>query len=239
MKSSKEKQQEQFSEWEGIRAKGRTNYVIKKWVLIYGIMLPVFTFFPVSIFSLIFGVSLKDWAFFFPFFMPFFILISVLCGLGSWKSREERYRWWIKTEKEGYEILPGTRAVFKKKALLALGIYSMPIFFLNILFFFGSIFLGTIFFRGSHFIVLMFVLFVSIFIISTLLVIITMLYVKNPICNHGILNNPDRSSWHPDAKGINWLTALKILRGHRFICQYCANVYYLEKRNNRTEIVKT
>ena len=237
MKSSKTTIEEQIAKWEDTRKRGKMNYVIKRWVLIYGILLPLIMVLPVSIISFSRGISIKSWVFF-AVFEPIFISVSFFCGLSSWKYWEKRYESWIDVERDDLATLPGTRVVFEKKVQLLLGIYCIPIFVFNILSFFGFIFFGSIFFPDIAVPGLFFVTFGSVFIISALLIVNTMVFVKNPICGHGILSNPDPYHRHPDAKGNYWISALNILKGRSFICQDCAGEYYLEKSNNQVEIVK-
>lgn len=228
----------QIEDWANTRASGRKDYVIKRWVVPFGIILPFVMILGAGAFSLTQGIQIKAWGVFILVFEPIFILISIFAGHASWRYWEERYDRWIKEKENGIINPAGTRLPFEKYKQLLLGIYSIPVFVLNLLLFFVAIFVGRKIVSANSFQVIYFGVFFAIFILSFLPILNVMVFVKNPICGHGILSNPDHLHRHPNAKGNYWVNAWKIIKKKPFICLDCADQYFFEYAGQRVEIIK-
>ena len=230
--------EDQIKEWGATREKGRKSYVIKRWVVPFGIVLPLTMILGSSIFPITQSVSIKAWGVFIAIFEPIFIVISIFSGRASWKYWEKRYARGTKEEKEGPTSLPGARKIFKKHKQLLIGMFSIPIFVLNLLLFFPAIFFSSKLGINNSSAGIIFVSFFSIFILSFLPILNVMVFIKNPICGHGILSNPDHLHRHPDAHGNYWVNAWKIMKKEPFTCLDCADEYFFEKVGQVVEIIK-
>jgi hypothetical protein len=191
-----------------------------------------------SVFTLTQGISIKAWGVFVAVFEPIFIIVSIFIGRASWRYWEKRYERWTKEERDGPINLPGTRKKFQKYRHLFIGIYSIPIFVLNLLLFFVAIFFGSKLGISNSFVGTILISFLVIFILSFLPILNVMVFIKNPICGHGILSNPDHLHRHPDAEGNYWVNAWKIMKRKPFICLDCADEYFFKKVGQGVEIVK-
>jgi hypothetical protein len=89
MASTTQNIEKQIKAWEHTREKGQKNYIIKRWVIPYGIFLPLMTITGGAIFSLTQGISIKAWGVFATVFEPIFMLLSVFAGKASWRTLEE------------------------------------------------------------------------------------------------------------------------------------------------------
>ncbi|AEG02353.1 hypothetical protein [Methylomonas methanica] len=224
---------EQIEKWKKTREKGRKSYVIKSWVIPFGFILPVIT-----VFSSTKGIPIKHWGIFVAVFEPLLIGFTVFAGFSSWKYWEKRYERWVNEKKGGPTNLPGTRLPFEKHAQLIVGIYSIPVFVLNLLVFFVAVFVGRNIEAIQPYFAVYSITFFIVFIISFLPILNVMVFVKNPICGHGILSNPDHLHRHPEAEGNYWTNAFKIMKKQPFMCLDCADIYVIEKTGQLVEIIK-
>ena len=238
MASPKNNIETQIKGWGTTREGGLKKYVFKRWIVPFGIVIPLTMIIGSSVFALTQDISLKALGVFIAVFEPIFIIISIFIGRSSWRYWEKRYERWIKEEQDGPTNLPGTRKIFKKYKPLFIGIYSIPIFVLNLLLFFVIIFFGSKLGISNSLIRIFFISFFVIFILSFLPILNMMVFIKNPICEHGILSNPDHLHRHPGAEGNYWVNAWKIIKREPFICIDCADEYFFEKIGQQVEIIK-
>jgi hypothetical protein len=147
--------------------------------------------------------------------------------------RNER---WVKEQQSGPINQPGTRRPFVKYKQLVIGIYCIPVFVLNLLVFFFVIFFSSQINIGNIVNKSYFLTFGFIFILSFLPIMNVMVFVKNPICGHAILCNPDHR--HPEAKGNYWASAWKIIKKKPFTCLDCADRYQFHYTAQHIEIIK-
>ena len=230
----------QMAKWEGTRSKGRTRYVVMSWVIPYGLVMPAFMSLIAFPFILRAGHGIKAIGVFSGVFGPIFLAATALAGRYSWSYFEKRYERWEK-EKSGDLInVPGTRKPLHKYTWLLVAIYSIPFFLGNLLYFLSIVILAVVAedFADKYIDTnIFFSSFGLIFLVSIAFLLNGMIFVKNPICGHGMLSNP-QDHQHPDAKGNYLKNAWKIVRGKPFICLDCADRYVLEKNNDQVEIVK-
>lgn len=230
--------EDQIKKWERSRVKGCKSYVVKSWVVPFGIILPAVMILTTSLFSSNKGISIKHWGIFIAVFEPLFIGFIIFAGFSSWKYWEKRYERWMNEQQNGPLNLSGAKQAFAKYKQLILGIYSIPVFALNLLLFLAVIFFGRHIDTSNSFVVPYVIAFFFVFIFSFLPILNVMVFVKNPICGHGILSNPDYLHRHPDAKGNYWINAWKIMLKQPFICLDCADIYIFEKKEQQFEIIK-
>lgn len=226
--------EDQINRWKTTRAKGRKSYVIKNWILPLGVFFPLVI---VLINSSIHKLPIKAFGIFIIVFEPIFIAMTLVAGLYSWKYFEARYERWNREKLEGPINSLGTRKIFAKHTQLLAGIYSLPVFFINLLAFFPLLYINDEYGKINHGAAIL-ICFFLIMILSFLPILNVVVFVKNPICGHAILSNPDYRQRYPNAKG-NYLTnACKILRNQPFICLDCADEFRLIKKGNEYEIIK-
>jgi hypothetical protein len=161
----------------------------------------------------------------------------MFAGLSYWKYYEARYERWNKEKLAGQMNAAGTTRMFTKYGQLLAGIYSIPVFVVNLLAFFPALYINSENGIIKHGVAIL-ISFLSILVLSFLPILNVMVFIKNPICGHAILSNPDYQQRHPDAKGNYWINAWKILRDQPFVCLDCADEYRLLKRGSQSDIIK-
>ncbi len=234
MSASTKNIEDQIKQWEITREKGRSSYVIKNWILPLGLFLPLVM---IVITSSINKLPIKAFGVFIVVFEPIFLAATLFAGLYYWKYYEARYDRWNREKNEGPINAVGTRKIFSKYTQLLVGIYSIPIFVVTLLAFFPLLYLNSENGKINHGSAIL-ISFLSIMILSFLPIFNVMVFIKNPICGHAILSNPDYRQRHPNAKGNYWTNAWKILRNRSFICLDCADKFRLIKKDDQLEIEK-
>lgn len=225
-------------EWEHTRKKGRMSYVITHWSVPIGVILPTVMIAGGILATLIHGISIKYWGLFLVVFEPMFIIAATFAGFAYWKYWEKKYEKWNIEKESGPINLPGAIRPFGKYNQLLIGIYGIPVFVIDVFAFFAAIFLSGGIESIHRHLTIIFFSFLIIFLLSFLSILNVMVFVKNPICGHAILSNPDHSQRHPDAKGNYWTNAWKIILGKPFVCLDCADEYIFEKSGGHVEIIK-
>lgn len=223
--------QEQMLQWETTRSSSRKSYIIKAWIIPYGITLPL-TMSLVSLAILrVLGIKLdiQIMGYFFVIFLSIFILIAILLGVHSWNDWERDWARWKTEDKREIIKLSGNREVFQKYPLFLLAFYSLPFFILLVLSFFPII---LFWFSISLLIIWLFLIS-----FSGVFFLVTMILIKNPICGHGLIFNPEKLELYPNVKESPLKFAWGILKGKPFICMVCGERYILEKKGNQVEIV--
>lgn len=224
--------QERMLQWETTRSRSRKSYIIKTWIIPYAITLPL-TMCLVSVaFLRLIGIRLNIQiiGYLFVIFLPIFILITILFGVYSWNYWEREWVRWKTEDKRGIIKLSGNREVFQKYSLFLLAFYSLPFFILLVLSFFPII---LFWFSISLLIIWLFLISVS-----GAFFLATMILIKNPICGHGLIFNPEQLELYPNDKKSPLIFAWGILKGKPFICMVCGERYILEKKGDQVEIVK-
>lgn len=221
--------QERMAQWEDRRTKGRKSYIIKSWVIPYGIILLSMCAGIIPFTSAI-GVDVKSIGYFLVIFGPVFIFVLVLLGVYSWNYWEREWAKWKIENKEGIIKIAGTRETFHKYWYLLIALYCFPFLFLLILLFF----IITLFWFSILFLIIWLFLIAA----SGIFFMATMILIKNPICGHGLIVNTDQQlELYPNKKSP-LLFAWNILKGKPFTCMVCGERYILEKKGNQVEIVK-
>jgi hypothetical protein len=82
--------QERMVQWENTRSRGRKSYIMKSWIIPYGIILLVMCFGIIPFTSAI-GVDVKSIGYFLVIFGPVFIFVFVLLGVYSWNYWEREW----------------------------------------------------------------------------------------------------------------------------------------------------
>jgi len=220
--------EEKIAQWEDRRTKGRTSYLITYWVIPYVIILLVMSF-GVIPFSSAIGVDVKSIGSFLVIFGPVLIFVTVLLGLYSWNYWEREWENWKIGNKAGITGVAGTRKTFDAYWRLRIALFCFPFLLLLIFLFFAV----TIFWFSIAFLVIWLLLFVS----SGLFPLVTMTLLKNPICGHGLLVNPEKLELYPNSQGSPIKLAREVLKGKPFTCMVCGERYMLEKKEDQVEIV--
>ena len=123
--------QERMAQWEDRRTKGRKSYIIKSWVIPYGIILLSMCAGIIPFTSAI-GVDVKIIGLFLVIFGPVFTFLSVLLGVYSWNYWEREWAKWKIENKEGITKVAGERETFHKYWCLVIAFYCVPVFVLLI-----------------------------------------------------------------------------------------------------------
>ena len=224
--------QERMLQWETTRSRSRKSYIIKTWIIPYAITLPL-TMCLVSVaFLRVIGIRLdiQIIGYFFVIFGPIIVLITILFGVYSWNYWEREWVRWKTEDKRGIIKLSGNREVFQKYPLFLLAFYVFPFFFLLIL----SLFVIILLWFSLSSLIICLVLLVSCGIFS----MATMILLRNPICGHGLIFNPEKLELYPNVKESPLKFAWGILKGKPFMCMVCGERYILEKKGDQVEIVK-
>jgi hypothetical protein len=220
--------QERMVQWENTRSRGLKSYLIKSWVIPYGIILLVMCF-GILPFTSAIGVDVKSIGYFLVIFGPIFIFIIILLGIHSWNDLEREWARWKTEEKREITKKSGDREIFQKYPLFLLAFYSLPFFILLLL----SFFLMILFW----FSIPLLIIWLFLILVSGVYFLATMMLIKNPICGHGIFCNPEEL--YPDVEEKSPLKyAWRVFRGRPFTCLVCGERYILEKKGNQAEIVK-
>lgn len=224
--------------WERTRIQGRIRYVVKSWIVPFGIILPIIVSFVTCLITMHDKVSgLKAAAIFIAIFDPVFIAVAFFAGRYTWEDCEKQYHLWKKEFKTPITSESASRSKFDRFFLLILSIYSLPIFWITIIAFLTLPFLIP----GIILRVIGFWTFSVacgfVFICSFVLLSRGMFAMKNPICGHTLLTftGPHK---HPDANTNYVKNAWSVFRGRPFTCLECAGRYIFERTSNQVQIVK-
>jgi hypothetical protein len=221
--------QERMIQWENTRSRSRKSYIIRSWVIPYGIILLLMCS-GILPFTSAIGVDVKSIGYFLVIFGPIFIFMIILFGVYSWNYWEREWAKWKIENKKGIIKVAGTREAFHKYWCLLIALYCFPFLFLLILLFFTI----TLFWFSMLFLIIWLFLFVS----SGIFFLTTMILIKNPICGHGLISNPEKLELYPNGKQSPLKFAWQILNGKPFLCKVCGERYILEKKGDQVEIVK-
>jgi len=232
MPNKKRTLEKRMLQWESTRSRSRNSYIIKTWIIPYAITLPL-TICLVSVaFLRVIGIrsNIQIIGYLFVIFLPIFILITTLFGIYSWNYWEREWVRWKTEDKSGIIKLSGNREIFQKYPLFLLAFYSFPFFILLVLSLFPII---LFWFSISLLIIWLFLIsFSGVFFLAT------MILIKNPICGHGLIVNPEKLELYPNDKESPLKFAWQILKGKQFICMVCGERYILEKKGDQVAIVK-
>jgi len=214
--------------WEITRQKGKKHYILFLWVIPYGLLLPFVKF--LASFPLYKDSGYKDLFVIFCVLLPVSIIISILAGSYAWESSEKRYL----EEKREFRKDQRVTQSFKKKLILNVSIIAQNTLVLNFVILIPIIFL-LLKFEAPNKIINSYV-FLSFggFLLSGVVGIYGMLFIKNPICGHAILSNSNEAG----LKESYLQVGIRILRGRSFHCLRYGNLYKFNHSQKDVNIVK-